>query len=183
MRPVISLGVALLALSATHADDEADFIKARRLKVFERNRSVVLDEKSSDKDFWAAWNYFHTPITSPGLSPEEAQRFKVFCNGAIAYEKSKAKYRGQLRLDLMCEAVRRVAISRRDLLGMVPESVIKRHVLYLEDPGRRGLSIGFLRTMGPRAKEAIPALEKIRDGEDDNMAIAAFSALKKIRGK
>jgi hypothetical protein len=36
---------------------------------------------------------------------------------------------------------------------------------------------------GPRAKAAIPVLEKLRNDPSDSVALAAHKALKKIRGK
>jgi hypothetical protein len=75
-------------------------------------------------------------------------------------------------------AIQGIAMGRKNFaqnvdVGLVPE--FAAHAEWLGNP-----SIGFLKAMGARAKDALPTLRKIQDSPDTSRALAAFQAVRAI---
>ncbi len=56
-------------------------------------------------------------------------------------------------------------------------------ILEGKDPQARRVAVHILGTMGPKAEEAIPALEKLTQGSDSELSAAAEEAIEKIKGE
>jgi hypothetical protein len=161
----LSATFPLAALAQRPTDEEKEFLYARRVK-------LVLDPKSKSLDFKMA-------ISQVAQHPKG---FPVLLQAAELYGKERAKDK-QSRVRWQ-EALRHIVLHK-DGPSQTPEALIPDLVELLDKKSAAGLApvVRFLGAMGPKAKAAIPALEKVRDGPNEQLALAALRAIKEIRGQ
>ena len=164
-------------------DDEIEFIR-------KRHEAKLLKADCPEEEFAKAAAYLEggtrTFSSGPSRNPEAAKaHLKSLIYGADFYSKATNAKRFRTCLYHIVEATNAPPMA---LAAEIPDRTVGYLVTALnstrdvkKDWGAR--LVIFFGNIGPRAKGAIPALEVIRDGDDDAFARMALAALKKINSE